>query len=73
MTDLDDAVSRVLTAQFRAGLFEHPYVDEERAATEVGNKANIPLARQAADGLSYYCKIRPTSCLSTHRRSRLLR
>ncbi len=49
MTDLDDAVSRVLTAKFRAGLFEHPYVDEERAATEVGNKANIPLARQAAD------------------------
>ncbi len=49
MTDLDDAVSRVLTAKFRAGLFEHPYVDEERAVTEVGNKANIPLARQAAD------------------------
>jgi beta-glucosidase len=49
MTDLDEAVSRVLTAKFRAGLFEHPYVDEERAATDVGNKANIPLARQAAD------------------------
>jgi beta-glucosidase len=49
MTDLDEAVSRVLTAKFRAGLFEHPYVDEEHAATEVGNKANIPLARQAAD------------------------
>lgn len=49
MKDLDDAVSRVLTAKFRAGLFEHPYVDEEHAAVEVGNKANIPLARQAAD------------------------
>src|SRR6185437_15556751 len=49
MKDLDDAVSHVLTAKFRAGLFEHPYVDEERAATEVGNQANIPLARQAAD------------------------
>jgi beta-glucosidase len=47
--DLDEAVRRVLTAKFRAGLFEHPYVDEERAATDVGNKANIPLARQAAD------------------------
>jgi beta-glucosidase len=49
MKDLDDAVSRVLTAKFRAGLFEHPYVDEERAVAEVGNNANIPLARQAAD------------------------
>jgi beta-glucosidase len=49
MKDLDDAVSRVLTAKFRAGLFEHPYVDEQRAATEVGAKENIPLARQAAD------------------------
>ncbi len=47
--DLDDAVSRVLTAKFRAGLFEHPYVDEDRAAVEVGNKANIPLARESAD------------------------
>ena len=26
---LDDAVSRVLTAKFRAGLFERPYVDEQ--------------------------------------------
>ena len=49
MKDLDDAVGRVLTAKFRAGLFEHPYVDEERAVTEVGQSENIPLARQAAD------------------------
>jgi len=49
MKDLDDAVGRVLTAKFRAGLFEHPYVDEERAAAEVGAKENIPLARHAAD------------------------
>ncbi len=49
MKDLDEAVSRVLAAKFRAGLFEHPYVNEERAVAEVGNKANIPLARQAAD------------------------
>ena len=49
MKDLDDAVTRVLTAKFRAGLFEHPFADEERAVAEVGSKANIPLARQAAD------------------------
>jgi len=30
--ELDEAVGRVLTAKFRAGLFEHPYADEDRAA-----------------------------------------
>ena len=30
--DLDEAVGRVLTAKFRAGLFEQPYVDEGRAS-----------------------------------------
>ena len=31
--ELDESVGRVLTAKFRAGLFEHPYVDENRAAS----------------------------------------
>jgi beta-glucosidase len=48
-TDLDEAVGRVLSAKFRAGLFEHPYVDEDRAAEEVGNKEHAQLARQVAD------------------------
>lgn len=47
--ELDEAVGRVLTAKFRAGLFEHPYVDEDRAATEVGNKEHAKLARRVAD------------------------
>jgi beta-glucosidase len=47
--DLDAAVGRVLSAKFRAGLFEHPYVDEDRAAKEVGNKEHAKLARQVAD------------------------
>ena len=42
-------MGRVLTAKFRAGLFEHPYVDEDRAAKEVGNKEHAKLARQVAD------------------------
>ena len=42
-------MGRVLTAKFRAGLFEHPYVDEDRAAKEVGNKVRAKLARQVAD------------------------
>ena len=47
--ELDQAVERVLSAKFRAGLFEQPYVDEERAAAEVGNKEHAKLARQVAD------------------------
>lgn len=47
--ELDEAVGRVLTAKFRAGLFEHPYADEDRAAAEVGNKEHAKLARQVAD------------------------
>jgi beta-glucosidase len=47
--DLDEAVARVLSAKFRAGLFEHPYVDEDRAMKEVGNKEHIKMAREVAD------------------------
>jgi beta-glucosidase len=47
--ELDESVARVLTAKFRAGLFEHPYVDENRAGAEVGNKDHAKLARQVAD------------------------
>jgi len=47
--ELDEVVSRVLTAKFRAGLFEHPYVDEDRAAVEVGRLEHGKLARQVAD------------------------
>ena len=36
---LDDAVRRLLTEQFRLGLFEDPYVDPDRAAYLVGNRA----------------------------------
>jgi len=48
-TELDEAVGRVLTAKFRAGLFEHPFVDEDRAAREVGSQEHAKLARQVAD------------------------
>ncbi|HEV7990957.1 MAG TPA: glycoside hydrolase family 3 N-terminal domain-containing protein, partial [Gemmatimonadaceae bacterium] len=36
---LDLAVTRLLTEQFRLGLFEDPYVDPDRAAYLVGNRA----------------------------------
>ncbi|MGR5260025.1 glycoside hydrolase family 3 N-terminal domain-containing protein [Vibrio astriarenae] len=48
---IDDAVSRVLTVKFEAGLFEHPYVDAEKAqlcqrAPEHTNRAK-ELAQQS--------------------------
>jgi beta-glucosidase len=37
---LDEAARRLLTEQFRLGLFEDPYVDASRAADVVGSPAN---------------------------------
>src|SRR5689334_20900004 len=34
MSRLDDAVRRILRIKFRAGLFDHPYVDQARATSE---------------------------------------
>lgn len=47
--DIDAAAGRVLALKFRAGLFEHPFADVERAKTLVGAKAETPLARKVAD------------------------
>lgn len=43
-----DAVSRVLTAKFELGLFEHPYVSEEKAAEWSHNVTHKLLAKEAA-------------------------
>lgn len=48
-SDLDRAVRRVLTAKFRLGLFEHPYVDEGAAAVVLGAADARDLARTAAE------------------------
>ena len=45
---VDAAVRRVLTAKFRMGLFEHPYVDESRVAEVFDNKEQRALARTIA-------------------------
>lgn len=47
--DLDAAVARVLTIKFRAGLFDHPFVDPDKAAEVVGNGKHGELARKVAD------------------------
>jgi beta-glucosidase len=47
--ELDETVGRVLTAKFNAGLFEHPFVDAERAVHDVGGPDHAKLARKVAD------------------------
>jgi beta-glucosidase len=46
MARIDDAVSRILTAKFELGLFEHPYTDRTHLP-EVGDAAHRRIARQA--------------------------
>ncbi|MDM7832490.1 beta-glucosidase BglX [Cellulomonas edaphi] len=50
ITRLNDAVKRILRVKFRAGLFEHPYVDVEKAsnAASYGKPADLAKARWAA-------------------------
>ncbi|GAA0911744.1 glycoside hydrolase family 3 N-terminal domain-containing protein [Nonomuraea longicatena] len=47
MARVDDAVSRILTAKFRLGLFERPYADRSGLST-VGSAPHRALARTAA-------------------------
>jgi len=46
--DIDKAVRHVLQLKYDLGLFEHPYVDEAIAESEVGTKENAKLAKQVA-------------------------
>jgi beta-glucosidase len=48
MPVIDAAVARVLRAKFELGLFEHPYIDPERAATVNGSAEHRAVARDAA-------------------------
>jgi beta-glucosidase len=46
MSRIDDAVSRILTAKFELGLFEHPYTDRRNIDT-IGDQAHRRVARRA--------------------------
>ena len=46
MSRIDDAVSRILTAKFELGLFEHPFTDR-RHIDAIGSKAHRRVAREA--------------------------
>jgi beta-glucosidase len=48
MTRIDDAVRRILRVKFRAGLFEHPYVDVSKAAAAQLLPDAVAAARRAA-------------------------
>ncbi len=45
---IDEAVTRVLQAKFELGLFDHPFVDPQKAVQSAGTKADEELALQAA-------------------------
>ncbi len=47
-SQVDDAVRRILTLKFNAGLFENPYVDAKAAARKTATPDAIALARDAA-------------------------
>jgi beta-glucosidase len=46
MSRIDDAVSRILTAKFELGLFEHPFTDRSNL-DEIGSPAHRAVARKA--------------------------
>jgi beta-glucosidase len=48
MRRLDDAVRRILRIKFRAGLFDHPYVDQDAIAGKTLQPADRDAARKAA-------------------------
>jgi beta-glucosidase len=46
---IDDSVRRVLRVKFALGLFDHPYADESKEASELLQPQSIALAREAAE------------------------
>lgn len=48
MADIDNAVRNVLRLKFRLGLFDNPYVDEKRIATDLYAPEHLAAAKEAA-------------------------
>jgi beta-glucosidase len=48
MSRIDDAVRRILRVKFRAGLFEHPYVDPAKADAAQLRPDAVAAAREAS-------------------------
>ncbi len=70
MSRIDDAVSRILTAKFELGLFEHPFTDR-RNMDQIGSKAHRKVARRAvAESQVLLQEPAATPCRSAGSRSR---
>jgi beta-glucosidase len=48
MSRVNDAVRRILTVKFKAGLFEHPYVDQSKIAENTMRPEDVAAERAAA-------------------------
>ena len=72
MARIDDAVRRILRVKFRAGLFDHPYVDQAKAADPASFvTAGRPRRGARRRPASRWCCSRTTArrCRSTRRKS----
>ena len=49
MSEIDDAVSRILRLKFEMGLFESPYVQPSRTTEIIRSKEHNRLARKVAE------------------------
>ncbi|MEA2384698.1 MAG: beta-glucosidase [Solirubrobacteraceae bacterium] len=65
MKRIDDAVRRILRVKFRAGLFEHPFVDESQVAAKTMQPADVAAARSVAGRSMVLLKNDGTLPLST--------
>ncbi len=67
MSRIDDAVSRILTAKFELGLFEHPFTDRTHLG-DIGSPAHRAVARRAVQESQVLLKNRQQNLpLSSHR------
>ncbi len=55
MRRIDDAVRRILRVKFRAGLFEHPYVDVDAARGQAAAAARTARRRARRPGARWSC------------------
>lgn len=46
---IDNAVSHILYAKFKSGLFENPYVDEKNILSKIHTQEHVALAKEMAD------------------------
>jgi beta-glucosidase len=69
---INESVARILTLKFRLGLFEHPFVDADKANAAVENPATHQLARKAAQESLVLLRNDGTLPLSKHHARRIL-